>query len=122
MELITKAIETMGIVDAQHRLFLDEPLPIAEESRVRVIVLVINEVNKKDESITGLSQESSELLTPERRLETAILKYQRGEMSQEKAAELAGLNRRDFLLALARKKHDVFVVDFDDLKEELARG
>ncbi|HTV61803.1 MAG TPA: hypothetical protein VMH30_04460 [Verrucomicrobiae bacterium] len=34
------AIETTGIVDAEHQLRLDEPLPIPGESRVRVIVLV----------------------------------------------------------------------------------
>lgn len=34
------AIETTGIVDAQHQLRLDEPLPLPGQSRVRVIVLV----------------------------------------------------------------------------------
>jgi len=34
------AIETTGIVEAQHQLRLDEPLPIPGLSRVRVIVLV----------------------------------------------------------------------------------
>jgi hypothetical protein len=33
-------IETTGIVDAEHPLRLDEPLPIPGQSRVRVIVLV----------------------------------------------------------------------------------
>ena len=35
-----RAIETTGIVDEQHRLVLDEPLPIAGPSRVRIIILV----------------------------------------------------------------------------------
>jgi hypothetical protein len=34
------AIETTGVVDAQHQLHLDEPLPLPGQSRVRVIVLV----------------------------------------------------------------------------------
>ena len=34
------AIETTGVVDAQHQLRLDEPLPIPRQKRVRVIVLV----------------------------------------------------------------------------------
>src|SRR5208337_1931595 len=34
------AIERTGIVDAEHQLRLDEPLPIPGQSRVRVIVLV----------------------------------------------------------------------------------
>jgi hypothetical protein len=37
---VMNAIETTGIVDAQHQLRLDAPLPIAAQSRVRVIVLV----------------------------------------------------------------------------------
>jgi hypothetical protein len=34
------AIEATGIVDAQHQLRLDEPLPISGPSDVRVIILV----------------------------------------------------------------------------------
>ncbi|MBT3354180.1 MAG: hypothetical protein HN402_04630 [Candidatus Scalindua sp.] len=38
-----KAIETTGIIDEQHRLVLDETLPIAEKSKVRVIILLPEE-------------------------------------------------------------------------------
>ena len=38
-----KAIETTGIIDKQHRLVLDEILPIAEKSKVRVIILLPEE-------------------------------------------------------------------------------
>jgi predicted HTH domain antitoxin len=58
----------------------------------------------------------------EMRLAAAMLWYSRGVLSQEKAAEIAGLNRAEFLAALARNKIDTFVVDFDDLDEELKRG
>lgn len=58
----------------------------------------------------------------ELRLAAAIHWYERGEVSQEKAAEIAGLDRTDFLLQLAREGEDAFVVDFDDLKRELERG
>jgi hypothetical protein len=40
---VMNAIETTGVVDAQHQLRLDQPLPIAQESRVRVIVLLPEE-------------------------------------------------------------------------------
>jgi predicted HTH domain antitoxin len=56
------------------------------------------------------------------RLAGAIYWYQRGQISQEKAAQLAGLDRTDFLLALARESVDSFVVDLEDLKRELSRG
>ena len=55
------------------------------------------------------------------RLAAAIFWYQKNEISQEKAAQIAGLNRRDFILALSRQQIDVFSVDFDDLQEELNR-
>ncbi|MFH1096734.1 MAG: hypothetical protein ABH886_02810 [Candidatus Desantisbacteria bacterium] len=39
MEITTKAVETMGIINAQRQLILDEPLPVAYPTRVRVIIL-----------------------------------------------------------------------------------
>lgn len=70
---------------------------------------------------------SSRRLPPEdfvsdMRLAAAIYWYQKSEISQEKAAQIAGLNRRDFLIALVREQVDVFVVDFNDLQQELQRG
>jgi len=41
--LLAKTVETTGIVNNQHQLLLDESLPIAESSRVRVIVIVTEE-------------------------------------------------------------------------------
>ena len=56
------------------------------------------------------------------RLAAAMFWYQRGEISQERAARIAGLDCTDFLLALARERIDSFIVDFDELERELARG
>jgi predicted HTH domain antitoxin len=56
------------------------------------------------------------------RLAAAIHWYQRGQVSQEKAAQIAGLDRTDFLDALAREGVSVFSVDLQDLKRELERG
>jgi predicted HTH domain antitoxin len=58
----------------------------------------------------------------EMRLAAAIFWYQKGQISQEKAAQIAGLDRVDFLMALAREGVDAFQVDFDDLGQEIARG
>lgn len=55
----------------------------------------------------------------ELRLAAAIHWYRLGRISQERAAEVAGLDRTDFLRALDREGQDVFVVDFDDLEKEL---
>jgi predicted HTH domain antitoxin len=56
----------------------------------------------------------------EMRLAAAIRWYSRGLMSQERAAMVAGLDRTDFLMALAREKVDAFHVDLDQLAREIA--
>jgi predicted HTH domain antitoxin len=58
----------------------------------------------------------------ELRLAAAMHWYQRGIVSQEKAAIIAGLDRTDFLMALTREGIDAFAVDFDDLQRELDIG
>jgi predicted HTH domain antitoxin len=74
-----------------------------------------------DEVFSALRR-SPEEFARELRLAAAILWYERGEISQEKAAQVAGLSRTQFLLELARTKSDAFVVDFDDLRRELSLG
>jgi len=52
------AIETTGVVDAQHQLRLDAPLPIAGQSRVRVIVLVPEEADISESAWTKTASTS----------------------------------------------------------------
>jgi predicted HTH domain antitoxin len=74
-----------------------------------------------EEIFSGLRRSPEEFVR-EMRLAAAIHWYARGEISQEKAAQIAGLDRTDFLLALTREQVDAFVVDIEDLKRELNRG
>lgn len=74
-----------------------------------------------EDMLSGLRRSPDEFAR-EMRLAAAIHWYERGEISQEKAAHIAGLDRTDFLLALAREGEDAFVVDFADLERELRRG
>jgi predicted HTH domain antitoxin len=60
-------------------------------------------------------------LGKEMQLAAAVHWYQQGRISQEWAANIAGMDRTDFLLALARLGKDSFQVDFDDLDRELTR-
>lgn len=53
------------------------------------------------------------------RLAAAIHWYGRGEISMEKAAMIAGLDRVDFLAALTAEQVDVFQVDLARLRDEL---
>ena len=74
------------------------------------------------EEVFSALRRSPEEFARDLRLAAAIHWYERGEVSQEKAAQIAGMDRTDFLLALAREKANAFVVDFDDLKRELECG
>jgi predicted HTH domain antitoxin len=74
------------------------------------------------EAVHAVLHCSPDELDQELRLAAAVQWYQQGRISQEWAATIAGMDRTDFLLALARMGKDSFVVDFDDLDRELARG
>ncbi len=65
---------------------------------------------------------ATEEFAKEMKLAAAVIWYEQGKISQEIAAKIAGLDRTDFLLALARLGRDSFQVDFEDLDRELARG
>jgi predicted HTH domain antitoxin len=77
---------------------------------------------RMDEDIFAALRRSPDEFVRELRLAAAIHWYERGEISQEKAAAIAGLDRTDFLLELARRGENAFVVDFADLEKELQRG
>ena len=74
-----------------------------------------------DEIFSALRRSPEEFVA-ELRLAGAIHWYEKGLISQEKAADIAGLDRTDFLKALARDQVDVFAVDRDELRRELDRG
>jgi predicted HTH domain antitoxin len=62
---------------------------------------------------------SDEALASEFRLAAAIQWYSRGVVSQSRAAEIAGLDRTSFLLALGRAKVDAFQITDDELNENV---
>jgi predicted HTH domain antitoxin len=74
-----------------------------------------------DEVLSALRQSPAEFVR-EMRLAAAIHWYARGTISQEKAAEIAGLDRTDFLMALAREQVPAFQVDREQLRGEIERG
>lgn len=56
------------------------------------------------------------------RLAAALSWFQRGKLSQGRAAEVAGVSREEFLDALAAHKIDAVDVDLDELDRELRGG
>ena len=55
----------------------------------------------------------------EMRIAAAVKWYEIGELSQGKAAEIAGLSRANFITALSRYQVSVLQYNFDDLAQEL---
>ena len=74
------------------------------------------------EGVFSARRLSPEEFGRELRLATATHWYERGRISQERAAQVAGLSRARFLEELARTKSDAFIVDFEDLERELRLG
>lgn len=74
------------------------------------------------EEVFSAVRRAPEEFVREMRLAAAMHWYGRGDISQEKAAQVAGLNRAEFLDALARHGLDVFLVDPADLQQEFKRG
>jgi predicted HTH domain antitoxin len=71
-----------------------------------------------DSALSALRRSPAEF-GREMKLAAAMHWWGRGMMSQETAAELADLTRRDFIHALARDGLDVFVLDDDSRAREL---
>ncbi|MDX2226386.1 MAG: UPF0175 family protein [Verrucomicrobiae bacterium] len=74
------------------------------------------------DSVFSATREDPVHLSKQLVLAAAVLWYSQGRISQEVAATLAGMDRTDFLMALARMGIDSFIVDFHDLEKELSRG
>jgi len=65
--------------------------------------------------------DSPEGFVQELRLAAAIFWYSRGEISQGKGAEIAGLTKREFIEALGRAQVDAIQIDDEELKAEVER-
>jgi predicted HTH domain antitoxin len=77
-------------------------------------------INLPDEAFSALKRPPSEFVR-RMRLAAAIHWYARSEISMEKAALIADMDRSDFLTALAAEQVDVFEVDMVSLQRELVR-
>lgn len=79
------------------------------------------QIEVSDETLAALRRGPQEYAS-ELRLAAAAKLYELGRVSQEVAAEIAGLSRFDFLQALAQFQVTPFQDTRESLKEELERG
>lgn len=77
-------------------------------------------IDLPDEAFSALRYSRDDMARELRRA-AAIHWYSRGVVSQERAAAIAGLDRTDFLLALAAEQVDAFAVDLAALRREVER-
>ncbi len=73
-----------------------------------------------DDAFSALRRSPKEFAR-DMRLAAVIQWYHQGLISQGKAAEIAGLKRREFLEALYHAKIEASQVDIEEMKEEVER-
>jgi len=74
------------------------------------------------EEILSTLKEDPKNFVKELKLAAAVKWYELGRLSQEKAAMLASLSRKEFIEALIRFKVSPVQYDVEELKEELSRA
>jgi predicted HTH domain antitoxin len=77
-------------------------------------------VEVPDDAFSALRRSTKEF-AQEMRLAAAIQWYHQRLISQGKAAAIAGLSRRDFLMALYHAKVEASQVDFEEMEKEVER-
>ena len=73
------------------------------------------------EDVFSALRKSPEEFTKELRLAAAAKWYEIGMISQEKAAEIAGLSRAEFITSLSRFKVSPFQYTVEEMTKELER-
>jgi len=71
------------------------------------------------ETVFSALRKSPDEFVREMQIAAAVKWYELGEVSQEKASEIAGLTREEFILALARYQVDFMQYTAEELEEEM---
>ena len=66
------------------------------------------------EEVLATLRRSPQEFAADLRVAAAMFWYAKGKLSQERAAQIAGLDRSEFIDALSREKVEVFQVDDED--------
>jgi len=72
------------------------------------------------ETVFSALRKNPDEFVQEMRISAAVKWYELGQISQSKAAEIAGLNRSEFINALSRYQVDFMQYTAEELADELA--
>ncbi len=72
------------------------------------------------ETVFSALRKNPDEFVQEMRIAAAVKWYELGQVSQSKAAEIAGLNRSEFINALSRYQVDFMQYTAEELAEEIA--
>lgn len=86
------------------------------------MLMAVRIVLELPEDVFSILRTTPDSFASELRLAAAVKWYEIGRISQSKAAELAGVSRREFLDALSRYEVSPFQVTPQELAEEIGRG
>jgi predicted HTH domain antitoxin len=84
----------------------------------REYMSVVLEINMPETVFSAIRKSPSEFAA-EMRLAAAVKWYEMGMVSQEKAAEVAGLSRTDFIFSLARFEVSPFQYTAEEMENDL---
>jgi predicted HTH domain antitoxin len=79
---------------------------------------VVLRIDMPETAFSAIRKSPSEFVA-EMRLAAAVKWYEMGIISQEKAAEVAGVSRSDFIFSLARFEVSPFQCTADEIEKEL---
>jgi len=79
---------------------------------------VVLQIDMPETAFSAIRKSPSEFAA-EMRLAAAVKWYEMGIISQEKAAEVAGVSRSDFIFSLARFEVSPFQYTADEIEKEL---
>ena len=79
---------------------------------------IVLEIDMPETAFSSIRKSPFEFAA-EMRLAAAVKWYEMGMISQEKAAEVAGLSRADFIFSLARFEVSPFQYTAEEIKDEL---
>jgi len=80
---------------------------------------MINVTVQLPESIFSSLRKTPDEFIQEMRIASAVKWYEMGEISQNKASEIAGLNRSEFINALSRYRVDFMQYTAEELAQEI---